>query len=129
MFQQYCCVFLHEFANTKNEHIVTKFSDIHILRDNILDFVWTVFVLQNYKRLVSWPSARAIIWAFLAPTMFTIVPYSTLTVHAQFLPTLLVRSIHAVNYHFSQHLALLKRQRNNALEMLLSVKTLFFITT
>lgn len=128
MFQQYCCVFLHEFANTKNEHIVTKFSDIHISRDNILDFVWAVFV-KELQRLVSWPSARAIIWVFLSPTMFTIVPYATPTVHAQFLPILLVRSIHTVNYHFSQHLVLLKRQHNNTLEMPLSVKTLFFITT
>lgn len=91
-----------------------------------MDFVWAV--LKNYKRLVSWPSAGAIIWAFLAPTMFTIVPYATLTVHAQFLLVLLVRSIHTVNYHFSQHLELLKRQHNNTLEMPLSVKTLFFIT-
>lgn len=89
MFQQYCCVFIHEFANTKNEHIVSKFTDIHILRDNILDFVWAVFVLKNHKRLVFWPSARAIFWVFLAPTRFTIVSYAILTVHAQFLPTLL----------------------------------------
>lgn len=122
-------VYFYMNLQTLKMNILLLNSVTYTFRGTIFWILFGLSLSKNYKRLVSWPSARAIIWVFLSPTMFTIVPYATPTVHAQFLPILLVRSIHTVNYHFSQHLVLLKRQHNNTLEMPLSVKTLFFITT
>lgn len=41
-FRKIVVYFYMNLQTLKNEHIVTKFSDIHILSDNILDFVWAV---------------------------------------------------------------------------------------
>lgn len=42
--------FYMNLQTLKIKHIVAKFSHIHTLKDNILDFVWAALVLKNIQK-------------------------------------------------------------------------------